>query len=116
MLGSWLWLLGSRDGRVQCDDEPVRTATGGGFVVIARNERVDGGGKLDGERGSILCRGEPHFAVDPERRERLSCCARAGDELTDLVDEPCCDCEQPASGALIRPARRIGCERRKSGG
>src|SRR4051812_23516613 len=100
---------------MQCDDEPVRPAAWGGLVVVRRDERVHGLGELGGERGAVLGGREPHLAVDPERRQRLAGLVRAGDELADLAHEAPGDREQPARGALVGLAGRIGCDVRQGG-
>src|SRR3954470_13244831 len=47
-------LLCLRDGRMQCDDEPVRTTAGGFLVVVLRNQPVDRVCQLGGKRGPVL--------------------------------------------------------------
>src|SRR5450759_1485917 len=101
---------------MQGDDEPVRTTAGASLVVVLGDEAVDGGRQLGGKRGSVLRGREPHLAVNPEGRQRLSRRGRPGDELTDLADHAPSDREQPARGALVRLTVRIWRDRRQRGG
>src|SRR6266511_979327 len=63
------------------DDHAVLTPTFRGLVVVPADQRGHRAGQLLREGGAIGRRGEPHLAVDRERRQRLAGLGGAGDEL-----------------------------------
>src|SRR4051812_48456864 len=73
-----------RDARVHGDDHAVRAALLGRLVVVLPDQRGDGGRQFLGEGGPVGGGGEPHLAVERERRQALLGLGGTGDQQADV--------------------------------
>lgn len=108
---------GGRRGRlvldrgVEGDDDPVVAPLLGVRGVVLAHQRAHARRQLLHERGAVGGRGEPDLAVQGVGREPLAGLRGAGDQRTDVPDEPGPEREQPAGGQLVAEAVRIGLHR-----
>ena len=70
------------------DDETMRAAAGGRFVVILRDKRRDGVGEFLGERGALRRRSEANLSINRQGREAFSRLVRTTNEISHLADDP----------------------------
>src|SRR4029077_13512886 len=73
--------------RVRHDHQAMRAATGGGFVVILRNQFCDGLGEVVAETRPVRRRPKANFGVHRQGRQALARLFRTPNKVADLADD-----------------------------
>src|SRR5699024_10984129 len=87
---------------------PGGTPTSGRLVVVLADERGDRVRELLGEGGAVGRRGEPHLAVQRERRQLLAGLGGTADRVADIAYKSGGNGQQAAGRDLVRRACGVG--------
>ena len=83
------------------DDQAMRAAAGGGFIVVLRNEFRDGFGEFVAESRPLRRRSEANLGIHRQCRETFARLVRTANEIADLADDACAQGDEIARGQLI---------------
>ena len=93
----------------------MRSTTGGGLVVVLRDESRNGVRELLGERRSIGSGRKPDLAIEGEGRDPLAGLPGADQKRTDVADKAGCHGEHPECGEAVGRAFRVRLDRGERG-